>query len=35
MKTEFDVLKRDFDENGFVIVENILNAIRLRICASN
>jgi ectoine hydroxylase-related dioxygenase (phytanoyl-CoA dioxygenase family) len=29
MKNEFDVLKRDFDENGFVIVENFLDAVRL------
>ncbi len=26
MKNEFDVLKRNFDENGFVIVENLLDA---------
>jgi ectoine hydroxylase-related dioxygenase (phytanoyl-CoA dioxygenase family) len=29
MKNEFDVLKRDFDENGFVIVENLLDAATL------
>jgi ectoine hydroxylase-related dioxygenase (phytanoyl-CoA dioxygenase family) len=29
MKNEFDVLKRNFDENGFVIVENILDAATL------
>ncbi len=31
MKKEFDVLKRDFDENGFVIVENLLDAAALKI----
>ncbi len=29
MKNEFDVLKRDFDENGFVIVENLLDVATL------
>jgi ectoine hydroxylase-related dioxygenase (phytanoyl-CoA dioxygenase family) len=29
MKNEFDRLKRDFDENGFVIVENLLDAATL------
>ncbi len=29
MKTEFDVLKRDFDKNGYVIVENILDTATL------
>jgi ectoine hydroxylase-related dioxygenase (phytanoyl-CoA dioxygenase family) len=29
MKNEFDSLKKDFDENGFVIVENLLDAATL------
>ncbi|CAN5780657.1 hypothetical protein BH24ACI1_BH24ACI1_18130 [soil metagenome] len=29
MKNEFDVLKRNFDENGFVIVENLLDTATL------
>ncbi len=29
MKNEFDILKRNFDENGFVIVENLLDATTL------
>lgn len=29
MKNEFDELKRDFDENGFVIVENLLDTATL------
>ena len=29
MKNEFELLKRDFDENGFVIVENLLDAATL------
>lgn len=29
MKNEFDLLKHNFDENGFVIVENLLDAATL------
>ena len=29
MKNEFDALKRDFDENGFIIVENLLDTATL------
>ncbi len=29
MKNEFDTLKQNFDENGFVIVENLLDEATL------
>jgi len=29
MENEFDALKKDFDENGFVIVQNLLDTATL------
>ena len=29
MENEFDALKKDFDENGFVIVQNLLDTAAL------